>query len=179
MTFASNIVTRIVSRSESRLILVLLTSFYVSTGFSEETGATPFGAWELRCNTPSDSKQTVCALTQTATAVDKEGSSLGVLVVKPKEFRNAVMRVIAPLDVYLIKGITLEVDQTEIGKALFSSCSPSGCVADIGLEGDILEKLKVGKIGVLTAYQSPSTSAMYKFRLDGFKDGFVKILVPS
>jgi invasion protein IalB len=179
MAFASNIVTRLVARSKRQFLLVLLTAFYVFPGLSQEIGMIPFGAWELRCNTPSDSKQSVCALTQTASAIDKEGSSLGVLVVKPKEFKNAVMRVIAPLDVYLIKGIALQVDEMEIGKALFSSCSPSGCVADIGVEGDILEKFKTGKIGVLTAYQTPSLNTMYKFKLDGFKDGFVKILVPN
>ena len=67
-----------------------------------------FEAWELRCETPSGETSEQCALTQMVKAEDAANVSLGVMVAKPKDSKNGLLHVIAPLSVFLLNGVSLK-----------------------------------------------------------------------
>ncbi len=142
---------------------------------AQDSVKTKFGAWELQCQTPPGSKSEQCALTQTVRSEDKADSSLGVIVGKPSEVKATVLRVIAPLNVYLLNGVSLKIDQTDIGRAPFFRCSPSGCLADAPLDDKVLDQLKNGRIATLVIYLDPSEGLRHQVRLEGLKAGLEKL----
>ena len=113
-----------------------------------------------------------CALIQIVRSEDKSTSNLGLIIEKPPELNATTLRVVAPLSVYLLNGVSLKIDQTDIGRAAFVRCAPAGCLADIPIDGKLLEQLKGGKIATLVIYLEPDEGLRHLFRLEGFKEGY-------
>jgi len=166
-----------------RFVKTAVTGMFVAIAFGAFGGAawgqggvkTKFDAWELRCDTPAGETSEKCALIQTVRAEDTANVSLGVMMVKPKEAKNGVLRIIAPLNVFLLNGVSLKIDQTDIGRAAFSRCAPSGCLADMAIEDTLLEQLKNGKIAILVIYLTPYEGVRHLVMLKGFKDGYERL----
>jgi len=160
-----------------------VTGIFVAIAFGAFGGAawgqggvkTKFDAWELHCDTPVGETSEKCALTQTVRAEDAANVSLGVMMVKPKELKNGALRVVALLNVFLLNGVSLKIDQTDIGRAAFVRCSPSGCLADMAIDDRLLEQLKNGKIAMLVIYLTPYEGVRHLLMLDGFKQGYEKL----
>jgi invasion protein IalB len=142
---------------------------------AEENVSETFGAWDLRCQLVPETKIQNCALTQTATSKEHPDTSLGVMVMRPAALKTAVMRILVPLDVYLIGGATLSATDGDIGKAAFSKCTPGGCWADIALEDKTFDGLKNKGEMRLTIYKTPHESLSYQFKSDGLSEGFEKL----
>lgn len=155
------------------LLAGLLISLPVS--FAEDKARPRFGAWELQCETPTGSKSEQCALTQTIRSEDKGSTSLGLVVVRPPEVNATVLPVIAPLSVYLINGVSLKIDQTDIGRVPFFRCTPGGCIADMPLDDKLLDQLNTGKIATLVIYVDPAEGLRHLAKLEGFKQGLQKL----
>ncbi len=134
-----------------------------------------FEAWELRCETPAGETSEQCALTQTVKAEEAANVSLGVMVAKPKDAKNGLLRVIAPMSVFLLNGVSLKIDQTDIGRAAFFRCFPSGCLADVVIDDKLIEQLKNGKIATLVIYLTPYEGIRHLLMLKGFKEGYEKL----
>jgi invasion protein IalB len=132
--------------------------------------------WEMMCQPPAGETATErCALTQTVKEEDKGASNLGIMIEKLPESNTPVLRVVAPLSVYLLNGVSLKIDQIDIGRAAFFRCSPAGCIADVPIDDKLLEQLKGGKIATLVIYLDPTEGLRHLFRLEGFKEGYEKI----
>ncbi len=154
---------------------VILTGSFAGAASGQEAVKTKFDAWELRCETPTGETAEQCALTQTVKAEDAANVSLAVMIVKPKEAKAGVLRVIAPMNVFLLNGVSLKVDQTDIGRAAFFRCFPSGCLADVALDAKLVEQLKTGKIATLVIYLTPYEGIRHQVMLKGFREGFEKL----
>ena len=99
-----------------------------------------FGDWQMRCETPAGAKTEQCALVQSVQAEDKPNVTLVVIVLKTADGRSRLLRVIAPLGVLLPSGLGLKIDN-DVGRAGFVRCLPSGCVAEVVMDDDLLAKL--------------------------------------
>jgi invasion protein IalB len=142
---------------------------------AEEKAKEHFGAWDLRCDTPAGATGELCALSQAVRSEDKASANLGVIIAKPPDLKTTVLRVVAPLNVYLLNGVSLKIDQTDIGRAAFFRCSPAGCLADIPIDSKLLEQLKGGKIATLVTYLEPYEGLRHQVKLDGFKEGYERL----
>ncbi len=165
-----------VSKNIKSLAIAALWAFSLS-GFAEaeEKAKVRFGAWEMQCQPPAGETPERCALTQTVKAEDKGASNLAVVVARPPELKTPVLRVVAPLSVYLMNGVSLKIDQADIGRAPFFRCSPGGCLSDIPIDDKLLEQLKAGKIATLVIYLEPTEGLRHQVRLEGFKEGYEKL----
>jgi invasion protein IalB len=143
-------------------------------GRAEEALKEKVGAWEIRCQS-SPGQPEKCGLTQTVRSEDKAGVNLAMIVVKPPGSRTAVMRVIAPLAVYLVNGVSVKIDQADVGKLPFFRCSPGGCLTEAPLDEKILDQMRNGKIETLVIYLDPEEGLRHLVRLDGFKEAFAKL----
>ncbi len=162
-------------RIQSLTIAALLVSSLDGVAVAEQTAKVKFGAWEMQCQPPVGTTPERCALTQTVKAEDKGASNLAVVVARPPELNTPVFRVVAPLNVYLLNGVSLKIDQTDIGRAQFFRCSTAGCLSDIPIDGKLLERLKGGKIATLVIYLDPTEGLRHQVRLEGFKEGYEKL----
>jgi invasion protein IalB len=130
------------------------------------------GDWELRCETPAGAAREQCALLQSVTAEDRPNINLMVIVLKTADGKNRLLRVIAPLGVLLPSGLGLKIDDTDVGRAGFVRCLPTGCVAEVVMEEKLIGQMKNGQKATFIIFQTPEEGIGIPLAMDGFKEGF-------
>jgi invasion protein IalB len=130
------------------------------------------GDWELRCETPPGAGKEQCALLQSVAAEDRPNINLMVIVLKTADGKNRLLRVIAPLGLLLPSGLGLKIDDTDVGRAGFVRCLPSGCVAEVVMEDKLIEQMKDGKKATFIIFQTPEEGIGIPLSIAGFKEGF-------
>lgn len=131
-----------------------------------------FGDWQMRCETPAGAKVEQCALVQSVQAEDKPNVSLVVIVLKTADGKSRLLRVVAPLGVLLPAGLGLKIDQADVGRAGFVRCTPSGCIAEVVMDDDLLGKLKNGTSATFIVFQTPEEGIGIPVALNGLGKGF-------
>jgi invasion protein IalB len=134
-----------------------------------------YGDWEIRCETPAGASAEQCALIQSVVAEDKSNVNLVVIVLKTVDGKSRLLRVIAPLGVLLPNGLGLKVDETDIGRAGFVKCLPTGCVAEVVMDDKLIEQLRTGKMATFIIHQVPEEGIGLPLNLQGFKEGYSKL----
>jgi invasion protein IalB len=165
---------RLIRSLSAGVVLVSLPLSFITLA-AAETFKGRFGGWELHCGVPIGAKAEECALLQTVRSEEATNAHLGIMVIKPQELNIAVLRVVAPLSVYLLNGVSLKIDQADIGRVPFFRCNPTHCIADIPIDDKLLEQLKGGKIATLVIYLEPNEGLRHQVRLEGFKEGYEKV----
>lgn len=134
-----------------------------------------FGDWEMRCETPPGAQKEQCALIQSVAAEDRPNVNLVVIVLKTADGKSRLLRVVAPLGVLLPSGLGLKVDQTDVGRAGFVRCLPTGCIAEVMMEDKLIDQLRNGTTATFIIFQTPEEGIGIPLTLAGFKDGFEKL----
>jgi invasion protein IalB len=131
-----------------------------------------FNDWDLRCDTPPGAAKEQCALLQSVAAEDRPNVNLVVIALKTADGKSRLLRVIAPLGLLLPNGLGLKIDQTDIGRAGFVRCLPTGCVAEVIMDDKLLDQLRNGKTATFIIYQTPEEGIGIPMALAGFGQGF-------
>jgi invasion protein IalB len=134
-----------------------------------------FGDWDMRCETPAGASREQCAIIQSVAADDKPNVNLVVIVLKTADGKSRLLRVIAPLGVLLPAGLGLKIDETDVGRAGFVRCLPSGCVAEVVMEDKLIDQMSVGQSATFIIFNTPEEGIGIPLALAGFKDGFAKL----
>jgi invasion protein IalB len=134
-----------------------------------------YGDWEIRCETPAGASSEQCALIQSVVAEDKSNVNLVVIVLKTTDGKSRLLRVIAPLGVLLPNGLGLKIDETDIGRAGFVKCLPTGCVAEVVMDDKLIDQLRTGKTATFIIHQVPEEGIGLPLTLKGFKEGYAKL----
>ena len=145
-----------------------------------------FGAWKIQCeeqqqpkaadgSQPPAAKQ--CGMVQGATSEKNPQAQMTLVVVKTKQGDKTVtmMRVIAPIGVYLPTGVALEIDGNAVGRVPFTRCMPQLCMAFAEASPETLLKLKKGKEANFIIYEAPGIGLPMKLKLDGFDKGLASL----
>jgi invasion protein IalB len=141
-----------------------------------ETVATN-GAWQVQCGTapaqdgtadPAAKKQ--CGMVQVTKSEKNEKIGLSLIIVKAKQGDKDVlmMRVMAPIGVYLPTGVALEIDGAAVGRVPFTRCRPQICEAFAEASADTLAKMKKGTAANFIIYEAPGLGIPMKISLKGF-----------
>lgn len=146
-----------------------------TSAFAQGAVKSKYGDWEIRCETPAGASSEQCALIQSVVAEDKSNVTLVVIVLKTSDGKSRLLRVIAPLGVLLPNGLGLKIDQTDIGRAGFVKCLPTGCVAEVVMDDKLTDQLKNGKTATFIIHQVPEEGIGLPLTLQGFKEGFAKL----
>ena len=131
--------------------------------------------WQIRCDTPPGAKAEQCALIQSVTAEDRPNIGMTVIVLKTADKKTRLMRVIAPPGVLLPSGLGLKIDNAEIGRAGFVRCVPNGCVAEVIMDDNLINKLQSGQAATFIIFQTPEEGIGFPISLKGFGEGFDKL----
>ena len=131
--------------------------------------------WQIRCDTPPGAQGEQCALIQSVMADDRPNIGLTVIVLKTADRKSRLMRVVAPPGVLLPHGLGLMVDKTEIGRAGFVRCVPNGCVAEVIMDDQLIERLRSGQTATFIIFQTPEEGIGFPMSLKGFGEGFDKL----
>jgi invasion protein IalB len=131
-----------------------------------------YGEWQMRCETPAGAQADQCALVQSVQAEDKPDITLIVVALKTADKKSRLLRVIAPLGVLLPSGLGLKIDQTDVGRAGFVRCTPTGCIAEVVMDDELIGKLRNGQSATFIVFQTPEEGIGIPITLQGFGAGF-------
>ncbi len=143
-----------------------------SPGATQGVIKSKHGDWELRCETPPGALHEQCALLQSVAAEDRPNINLVVIVLKTADGKGRLLRVIAPLGVLLPSGLGLKIDNTDIGRAGFVRCLPTGCIAEVVLQDKLIDELRNGHNATFIIFQTPEQGIGIPLALNGFGEGF-------
>ena len=121
---------------------------------------------------PVGARDKQCAMVQNVTAEDRDNIGLSVLIVKTVDKKARIMRVLAPLGVYLMAGLGLRIDDKDIGRVGFVRCRARGCYAEVILQDDLVNQMTTGAKALFIIYDSPDDGIGIPISLKGFKEGF-------
>jgi invasion protein IalB len=130
------------------------------------------GGWETRCETPAGASAEQCALVQSVIDEDRPNITLVVIALKTADKKSRLLRVIAPLGVLLPTGLSLKVDDADLGRMNFVRCLSNGCVAEVFLDDKLLGKLEGGTRVTFVLFETPEEGVGVPTSLAGFKEGF-------
>jgi invasion protein IalB len=134
-----------------------------------------FGDWQIRCDTPPGAHAEQCVLIQSVTAEDRPNIGLTVIILRTADKKSRIMRVIAPPGVLLPSGLGLKVDNAELGRAGFVRCVPNGCVAEVVMDDNLINKLRTGQSATFIIFQTPEEGIGFPISLKGINEGFDKL----
>jgi invasion protein IalB len=133
------------------------------------------GDWQIRCDTLPGAKDEQCALIQTVMAEDRPNVGLKIIVLKTADGKTTLMRVEAPLGVLIPSGLGLKIDNDDVGRAGFVKCSVGGCLAEVVMDANLIQKLRNGQTATFIIFQSPEEGIGLPVSLKGFGEGFDKL----
>lgn len=140
-----------------------------------ETVAT-HGAWQIQCGTaPADAGgdqagKKSCGMVQITHSEKNANIGLSLVIIKTKQADKDVimMRVMAPIGVYLPTGVALEIDGAAVGRVPFTRCRPQICEALAEASPETLAKMKKGTVANFIVYEAPGLGVPMKISLEGF-----------
>ena len=72
-------------------------------------------------------------------------------------------------------GLGLKVDNVDIGRAGYVRCLPNGCVVEVTMNDDLINKLRTGTTATFIIFQTPEEGIGFPVSLKGFGEGFDKL----
>jgi len=154
------------------LAVALATGIGMGAALAQGAVRATHGDWQVRCDTPPGSRAEQCALVQNVAAEDRPNVALTVIALKTADGRARLLRVLAPLGVLLPSGLGLKIDTTDVGRAGFVRCLPSGCVAEVVMDDNLLGQFSGGQTATFIIFQTPEEGIGVPVSLNGFKAGF-------
>jgi invasion protein IalB len=137
------------------------------------------GDWKIQCENaakPDAQGQTEkqCAMVQTARSEKNTKLGLTTVFVRGKQNGKEVtmMRILAPIGVYLPTGVALEIDGGAVGRIPFMRCLPQICMAFGEAGTQTLDKFRKGTAANFIIYEAPGIGMPIKISLNGFSDAF-------
>lgn len=135
------------------------------------------GAWAVQCQVQpaaagaeaGAAATRTCGMFQTAKS-ERQGASLILVVVKEQQDGKDVtmLRVMAPIGVYLPLGVALEIDGDAVGRVPFTRCMPQTCIAIAEASPPTLDRMKKGGIANFIIYEGPGSGMAMELSLKGF-----------
>ncbi|HFC05481.1 MAG TPA: hypothetical protein ENJ55_07215 [Rhizobiales bacterium] len=135
-----------------------------------------FGKWVVQCDAvkkPADGSpppKRACAMVQVALNAKNKKIGLTLILARLKQGKETatMMRIMAPISVYLPTGVALEVDGAAAGRVPFTRCLPQTCMAFAQVRKETLAKMKKGKKGKFLIYEAPGIGIPIDLDLTGF-----------
>lgn len=140
------------------------------------------GAWKIQCEAaPADQTtegqaegQKQCGMVQSTQSEKNPKAALTLVLIRGKQADKPVtmIRVMAPIGVFLPTGVALEIDGAAVGRVPFTRCLPQICMAFAEASPETLEKMKKGTAANFIIYEAPGIGLPMKISLEGFSAAF-------
>ncbi|MDJ0512229.1 MAG: invasion associated locus B family protein [Methyloceanibacter sp.] len=132
-----------------------------------------YGAWQLYCRTPPGAREEKCAIVQMVTDEERPNVGLNVQLFKSIGADTNMMRVVAPLGIFLPRGLGMKIDGEDVGNVPYIKCGKtSGCIAEFELQNEVVTKLKSGQSALLIIFPTVEEGIGIPVSLEGFTKAF-------
>ncbi|XOV88420.1 MAG: invasion associated locus B family protein [Pseudomonadota bacterium] len=166
------------------LALVLAATTMATQAEQQAAGTAPaqrveatFGDWSRICSSNPEGA-TVCQIVQSANQNESGQLVFQTAVGYVADNERPIMYLTAPLGIFLPRGISIFVDDSEEGlTATVQRCDGSGCLGLLAMTEAFVDKLKKGKAAKLVFGATATQNVSLPLSLDGFTKAF-NSLVP-
>jgi invasion protein IalB len=139
-----------------------------------------FGKWTVQCGAVQDGKGDAakqCGMSQVTKSEKNDKIGLSMVIAKSKQGDKTLtmMRILAPIGVYLPTGIALEIDGAAVGRVPFTRCRPTICEALAEASAPTLAKMKQGTVANFIIYEAPGLGIPLKITLEGFSKALAEL----
>ena len=101
------------------------------------------GDWTLECGALPSGKR-ICQMTQVVNNPKDGKPLLQAAVIKPSGGKKAILRLVAPLGVWLRPGVGFSINGGSKNNLNFEFCLREGCIAQLGLSSGLVNAMKRG-----------------------------------
>ncbi len=154
---------------------VIILFFSASASFAQAVIKSEHGDWQLSCDTPPGASFEQCALIQNVTAENQSNIGLSVIVLKTADKQASLLRILAPLGILLPNGLGLNIDGKDMGRVAFVRCLPSGCVAEVIMDDNLIKTLSDGQNAIFIIFKTPEEGIGIPVSLNGFNQGYLTL----
>ena len=116
-------------------------------------------------------------MSQATAHAEKNQIRLNLILLSSQQGDKKVtmMRVMAPIGVYLPTGLALEIDGEAVGRVPFTRCLPQFCMANAEATPPTLEKMKKGAAANFIITEAPGINYSLRISLNGFTAGLKEL----
>ena len=108
------------------------------------------GDWEIRCETPPGAQHEQCALLQSVAAEDRQTSISSSSSSRRRTARAGSCASSPRLACCCVRA-GAQIDSTDVGRAGFVRCLPTGCVAEVVMDDKLIGELRNGHMPPLSS----------------------------
>ncbi len=157
-------------RLRTAILVLALAGLAAPRGAQAQDDQT-YGDWQMTCDAvPAGGEQ--CALVQRVEDADRPGAWLAAYAFRPNDGGGqTLLSVLVPLEVILIKGLGLKIDDGDLVTFDFIRCSLEGCLASIDLDETRIAALRGGSQALFVYYFDESQGVGFPVSLAGFSAG--------
>ena len=128
------------------------------------------GAWQVSCRTPPWREGRKMRARAERHGRGQAECRTDVVFYKAIGEDKKLLRVVVPLGVLLPTGLGLKIDNQDVGNAPFLKCGKRGCVAEVVLQNEVIDKLKKGTNAMFIIFDTPEAGIGIPVSLQGFGD---------
>ncbi|EAU39655.1 hypothetical protein FP2506_13184 [Fulvimarina pelagi HTCC2506] len=138
-----------------------------------------YDAWGIVCSTPAGAPREQCLMRQVVLPPDRQEIGFAVSILHLADGTGTILRARAPLGIILPNGLRLHIDDEFIGITPFLRCFDTGCVADVAMDEELIDKLSKGTEATFSFFQTPEQGIGIPVSLDGFTAAFAALKKPE
>lgn len=172
MPTVSSLSSRLIGAAWLRAaLLALLLAAAVAPRVASAQGGETFGDWQMSCSAvPAGGEQ--CALVQSVEDAERADVWLAAYAFRPNDGSGqTLLSVLVPLQVILVKGLGLKIDDGDLVTFDFIRCSTEGCLASIDLDEALTAALRGGSQALFVYYFEEAQGVGVPVSLAGFGAG--------
>ncbi len=141
------------------------------------------GDWKIQCTDEpkqggaQGETERQCGMVQLSRSEKNNKVGLTTVFVRGKQNGKDVtmMRIMAPIGVYLPTGVAMEIDGGAVGRIPFMRCLPQICVAFGEAGAQTLDKFRKGTAANFIIYEAPGIGMPIKISLNGFAAAYTAL----
>ncbi|MBD3646544.1 MAG: invasion associated locus B family protein [Pseudomonadales bacterium] len=162
----------------SRYLLLLATMGWGLNALGAQEIEASFGDWSKVCATPEpedaaelQSQGKICQIVQTASQDESGDRLLQTTIGYVSASEQPILSLVAPLGIYLPKGIVISIDDTPITLPVQRS-DGNGCMAYTTMNDSLIESMKQNDKGAVLVATNPNNNIKLPLSLKGFSEAF-------
>ena len=171
MTTSATVSTGLLHRISGRWLAGMAVLLATGTANALDTGQR-FTDWTVRCETEENQQQR-CVIYQTLVNQENEQPVVQFTVgYLGKDGNQPAAIMMVPLGVALKAGVQMQIDDNKAMRVPFDHCIPTGCVAGVPLDQQLIASMKRGRVSKVTIRDITGRTASFDISLSGFTAGF-------
>ena len=155
------------------VVAAVLFGLHLTPALGEPTvSENTHGSWIVRCETAEAGTQSTCIMFQNVVLKTGGQPVLDFAIGYAPEDGNPTVIITLPLGIYLLPGISIQIDEGKTTNFRVEHCEPEGCRAFMKLRDARIEQLAAGARLTITFHDGERQPITVPLSLDGFGDGF-------